>query len=59
MKTVVHKGAEFESYLGSDIRESIVEVFDWYFSGEGKNCDTCTIRHLNGVKVTFEREETP
>lgn len=42
---------------GSNVRDGIVEAFDWFYTGNGRDAEKLTLRHINGVKVTFEREE--
>ena len=56
MKYATQENTEFSGRLGHEIDETVKEVFWWFYSGDGKETKTCTIRHLNGVKITFERE---
>jgi hypothetical protein len=57
MKHIIMKHVEFEGYAGTNLKDAVVEAFDWFYSSENTNCESVTIRHLNGVKVTFERED--
>ncbi len=57
MKHIYIKNVEFESYGGTNLKDAITEAFDWFYSSENSNLQTATtLRHLNGVKVIFERE---
>ena len=56
MKFARQTETEFEGVLGTDIEETLKEVFWWYYTGDGKDSEARHIRHLNGIKITFERE---
>jgi hypothetical protein len=56
MKNARLENVEFSCQCGCEIAEAVSEVFWWFYTGEGKNADKTVIRHLNGIKVTFERE---
>jgi hypothetical protein len=51
------KHVEFEGYAGENIKDIVCETFDWFYTSENINTESVTIRHLNGVKVTFEWEK--
>ena len=48
---------EIDGYAGSNVVDSVAETFQWFYSGDGRDFDRAIIRNLNGIKVTFEREE--
>lgn len=47
----------FEGEPGTEITETVSEVFWWFYNGDGRDTDCCSVRHLNGITVTFEREK--
>jgi len=56
MQNVYIKEVEFAGLPGGMVADSVKEVFEWFYTGKGKDVQRCTLRHLNGVKVLFERE---
>lgn len=56
MKHIIIEHVEFGTYGGTDLKDAITEAFDWFYASENSFTKTATVRHLNGVKVTFERE---
>lgn len=44
-------------YAGANALDAVGEAFEWFYTGNGKDSGKLTLRHINGVKVTFEREE--
>lgn len=46
----------FVGMPGTNISKTISEVFEWFYTGDGKEVKRCSIRHLNGVKISFGRE---
>jgi hypothetical protein len=56
MKYIVIENIEFSAYPGTNLKDATSEAFDWFYLSENSNVRTATLRHLNGVKVTFERE---
>ena len=56
MKDILVENIEFSPIAGSNINDALNEAFNWFYLSENSNVQTATIRHLNGVKVTFERE---
>ena len=57
MKHITIDHVEFSSYGGTELKDAVCEAFDWFYATENCNTKSATFRHLNGVKVTFEREE--
>lgn len=57
MKHIKIEHVEFLSYGGTNLKDAINEAFDWFYASENINTKTAALRHLNDVKVTFEREE--
>jgi hypothetical protein len=56
MKDILIETIEFTPIAGSNVHNAMKEAFDWFYLSENSNVQTVTLRHLNGVKVTFERE---
>ena len=56
MKHINIEHVEFSSYGGTNLKDAMSEAFDWFYASENTNTKSATLRHLNGVKVTFERE---
>jgi hypothetical protein len=56
MKHIIMESVEFTSYGGTNLKDAINEAFDWFYASENIQTKIATLRHLNGVKVTFERE---
>jgi hypothetical protein len=56
MRFITEREATFECGAGEDIYEAVREVHGWFYTGDGKHFEKATIRNLNGVKITFERE---
>ena len=51
------KHVEFEGYAGENITDIVCETYDWFYTSENINIESVTIRNLNGLKVTFERDK--
>jgi len=56
MKHIKIENVEFTSYGGTNLKDALNEAFDWFYDSTNIDTQTATLRHLNGVKVTFERE---
>ncbi len=47
------KEVVIEVFPGSTVDESVKEVFNWFYNQH--EIDKCTMPHVNGVSVIFER----
>lgn len=57
MKHIAIETVEFATYAGVNPEDALNEAFDWFYAHENIDTKFAMLRHLNGVKVTFEREE--
>jgi hypothetical protein len=55
-KNAIVEEVTFVGTPGTGISETIIEVFDWFYAGDGREVKRCYIRHLNGVICSFQRE---
>ena len=56
MVTLRQDFVEMSCLGGDNIFDAVGKAFEGFYTGDGKNTVKATLRHLNGVKVTFERE---
>jgi hypothetical protein len=54
MKDIMIDNVELSVRYGSNIDEALEETFAWFYPN--KDIKKCTLCHLNGIAVTFERE---